>query len=115
MLKVALYEGVELPDFDEFCVHITCGPYEVKSKVVKNENSRAVWNQLIPDLVLRAPEVQEEIYDVIIYLSTSTNPSDRICFKRIKAKDLLDVNGKKFDIETYLLEEDKSIDPLDDE
>lgn len=55
------------------------------------------------------------MYDVVIYLATSENESDRICFKRIKAKDLLDVNGRKFDIENFLLEEDKSIDPLDDE
>lgn len=43
LLKIALYEGIELPDFDEFCVHVCCGPYEVKSKIVKNENSRAIW------------------------------------------------------------------------
>ena len=46
------------------------------------------------------------MYDVVIYLATSENESDRICFKRIKAKDLLDVNGRKFDIENFLLEED---------
>lgn len=69
----------------------------------------------MPELIIRAPETFEDIYDVIIYLATSDNPSDRICFKRIKAKDLLDVSGRKFDIETFLLEEDKSIDPLDDE
>jgi hypothetical protein len=28
---------------------------------------------------------------------------------------LLDINGRNFDIENLLLEEDKSIDPLDDE
>ena len=55
------------------------------------------------------------MYDVIIYLATSKNPGDRICFKRIKAKDLLDVNGRTFDIQNYVLEEDKSIDPRDDE
>lgn len=52
---------------------------------------------------------------MFIYLSTSSNQSDRICFKRLKAKDLLDCHGKKWMIENYLLEEDKSIDPLDDE
>ena len=36
LLKVALYEGIELPDFDEFAVHIACGPYQSTSKVVKN-------------------------------------------------------------------------------
>lgn len=41
---MALYEGVELPDFDEFCIHIAIGPFETKSKVVKNNSSRAVWN-----------------------------------------------------------------------
>jgi hypothetical protein len=44
LLKVALYEGVELPDLDEFCIIVACGPYETKSKMVKNDNSRAVWN-----------------------------------------------------------------------
>jgi hypothetical protein len=110
-----LYEGIELPDLDEFSIHVACGPYEAKSAVVKNVNSRAVWNKYIPDLVIRAPEIPEDIYDVIIYLATSNNLSDRICFKRLKAKDLLDTAGKKFEIEQYLLEEDKSIDPLDDE
>lgn len=44
-LKIALYEGIELPDgFEEVCIHVACGPYEIKSKVVKNENSRAIWN-----------------------------------------------------------------------
>ena len=70
-MKIALYEGVELPDFDEFCIHVCVGPYEVKSKVVKNDNSRAIWNQYIPDLIIRAPETYEDIYDVIIYLATS--------------------------------------------
>lgn len=65
--------------------------------------------------MIRAPEEVEDIYDVFIYLSTTLNHSDRICFKRIKAKDLLDTNHKKWKIENYLLEEDKSIDPLDDE
>jgi len=97
------------------CIHVTCGPYEAKSKVVSNENSRAIWNQYIPDLNIRAPESQEDIFDVIIYLAKSQNNADRICFKRIKACDLLDTNGKTFDIENYLFEEDKSIDPLDDE
>ncbi len=40
-LKIALYEGVELPDFDTFCIHVGVGPYEIKSKVVQNDNSRA--------------------------------------------------------------------------
>jgi hypothetical protein len=56
LLKVALYEGIVLPDFDEFSIYVTCGPYETKSKVVKLENSRAVWNQFLPDLLIRAPE-----------------------------------------------------------
>jgi hypothetical protein len=115
LLKVALYEGIELPEFEEFAITVSCGPYETKSKLVKNNNSRAVWNQYLPDLVIRAPENVDEIWDVFIYLSTSNNLTDRICFKRIKAKDLLDIRGKKWTIDKYLLEEDKSIDPLDDE
>lgn len=43
-LKMALYEGIELPEFEKLCVHVTCGPYETTSAVVKNENSRAIWN-----------------------------------------------------------------------
>lgn len=71
----------------------------------------------MPDLIFRGPDLscQDQLYDVIIYLATSENPSDRICFKRFKAKDLLDANHKKFEIENIVLEEDKSIDPLDDE
>ena len=69
----------------------------------------------MPDMVFRAPDEPEDMYDVIIYLSTSDNNADRICFKRIKAKELLDSEGRTFDIERILLEEDKSVDPLTDE
>lgn len=69
----------------------------------------------MPDLIIRAPEVVEDIYDVIIYLALDDKPGSKICFKRIKAADLLDINGKKWEIENYLLEEDKSVDKLDDE
>jgi hypothetical protein len=117
MLKVALYEGIELPEFDEFSIHVTCGPYEIKSAKVKNENSRAVWNCYLPDLIIRAPDDPEDIYDIIIYLTADVGiyTDRRICFKRFKAKDLLDTANKKFDIESFLLEEDRAIDPLDDE
>lgn len=85
------------------------------SKVVKNDNSRAIWNQMLPDLKIRAPEVPEDIYDVIIYLALDEKPGSRVCFKRIKAADVLNTKGKKFEIESFLLEEDKSMDRLDDE
>jgi len=99
LLKVALYEGVELPDVEEVCVIVTCGPYEKKSKLVKNDNSRAAWFEYIDDMIIRAPENPEDIYDIIIYLSKSENDSrDRICFKRLKAADILDTAGKKFEI-----------------
>lgn len=63
----------------------------------------------MPDLIIRAPENPDDIYDVIIYLSTSLNDyRDRICFKRLKASTLLDTSSKKFEIESYLLEEDKA-------
>lgn len=40
----------------------------------------------MPDLIIRAPDTPEDIYDVIIYLSKSeTDLRDRICFKRLKA------------------------------
>jgi len=114
-LKIALYEGVELPEFDEVCIHVCCGPYEITSRIVKNENSRAVWNEYMPDLTIRGPESAEDIYDVIIYLAFDNKPGSRVCFKRLRAIDLLDITGKKFEIESYLLEEDKSMDRLDDE
>lgn len=66
-------------------------------------------------MIIRAPENLEDIYDVIIYLAFDEKPGSKICFKRLKAADLMDVNGKKFEIENYLLEEDKSMDRLDDE
>lgn len=62
------------------------------------------------DLIIRSSANEKDIYDVIIYLATSENVSDRICFKRLKAKDLLESNNRTFDIETFLLEEDKSLD-----
>ena len=72
LLKVALYEGIELPEArEEYAIHVTCGPYEVKSQMVKNESGRCVWNQYLPDLIIRAPEDPADIYDVVIYLSTS--------------------------------------------
>lgn len=91
-LKIALYEGVELPEFEQFCIHVAVGPYDVyRSTVVKNDNSRAVWNEYMPEIIFRAPEVFEDIYDVIIYLALDEKPGSRICFKRLKAADLLDV------------------------
>jgi hypothetical protein len=117
-LKIALYEGIELPEREEFCLHIACGPYEMKSKVVKNDNSRAVWDMALPDLLIKGPDNAEDIYDVIIYLATGVHVTDRICFIRLKAKDLLDVAvpPRSFDvIDKFLLQEDKSLDMLDDE
>jgi len=73
LLKIALYEGVELPDREEYSIHICCGPYEVKSKLVKCENSRAVFNEYLTDLIIRSSANEDDIYDVIIYLSTTTN------------------------------------------
>jgi len=113
LLKIALYEGVELPEFDNLCIHVACGPFVTKSKVVKNNNSRAVWNQYMPDLYVKGPDNIDDIYDVVVHLATSDNNNDRICFKRFKAKDLM--GSKSFEIERYLFEEDKSRDALDDE
>lgn len=69
----------------------------------------------MPEMIIRAPEQIEDIYDVIIYLAFDNKPGSRVCFKRIKAADLMDTQGKKFEISSYLLEEDKSMDRLDDE
>jgi hypothetical protein len=66
---MALYEGIELPEFETVCIHLCCGPYEVKSKVVNNDNSRAIWNQYMPDMIIRGPEDIEDVYDIIIYLA----------------------------------------------
>lgn len=83
--------------------------------MVKCQDSRVIWNEYV-ELNIRAPDVQEDIPDVILYLSgDSSDALARICFKRIKAQSLLDQNGKAFDIQNYILEEDKSIDALDDE
>ena len=50
LLKVALYEGMELPDTAEnYCIIVSCGPWEVCSEMKENNNSRAVWNQYLPD------------------------------------------------------------------
>jgi C2 domain/FerI (NUC094) domain len=116
-LKIALYEGIELPELtkDQVAIVATCGPYEVVSKFVENDNSRAIWNEML-DLKIRGPENPDDISDVILYLTTDANdPITRVSFKRIKAATLLDTNGKKFEIENYIFEEDKSLDKLDDE
>lgn len=118
LLKVALYEGVELPTlkkYTEFQIVASCGPYEVASKMVKCKDARAIWNEYL-ELNIRAPDVQDDIPDVILYLQgDSSDALSRVSFKRIKAATLLDCNGKAFDIQNYILEEDKSIDALDDE
>lgn len=49
-------------------------------------------------MIIRAPETIEDIYDIIIYLALDDKPGSKICFKRIKASDLLDINGKKWEI-----------------
>jgi len=116
MLKVALYQGVELPNKAQgYYVIATCGPYEVVSQRAECVNSRATWNQYL-ELNIRAPETQEDIPDVILYLADDPiDPMARYCFKRLKAASLLDVNGKDFKIDNVVLEEDKAIDALDDE
>lgn len=114
-LKVALYETIELPEMAQACIHIACGPYEAKSSVVKIENSRAVFNQYVNMPRITSTDAFEDIPDVILYLAKSEKVTDRICFKRLKASDLMDVNKKKWEIDNYLLEEDKAIDALDDE
>jgi hypothetical protein len=70
LLKIALYEGLELPEIDKyskFAIVAACGPYEVCSKFVKNKSSRALWNEYI-ELSIRAPESIDDIPDVILYL-----------------------------------------------
>lgn len=68
LLKVALYEGVELPElFKNYAVVASCGPYEVASTFAQCKNSKASWNQYL-DLRIRGPELAEDIPDIILYL-----------------------------------------------
>jgi hypothetical protein len=92
-LKLALYEAIELPEMETACIHVSCGPYDCTSKVVKVHSSRAIFNE---DLTHKMPRIMssdnfEDIPDIFLYLAKSDNATDRICFKRIKAIDLLDV------------------------
>ena len=116
-LKVALYEGIELPSLEKenVAVIVCCGPYEVCSNFVKCEESRAIWDQEL-ELKIRGPESPEDISDVILYLATDpVDCLERVTYNRIKAASLLDSAGKAYTIENYVLEEDRSLDRLDDE
>ena len=66
-----LYEAIELPDKGKVQIHVTCGPYIVRSKFKKIVNSKAVWNETELEIDIRAPEIVSQIPDVIIYLSKS--------------------------------------------
>jgi hypothetical protein len=100
-LKMALYEGIELPDLDSYCIHVEVGPFcdgsgrKMKSEVVQNIGSRGVWNEYL-DILFTAPEILEDIYDIVIYLAWDKKNGSKVCFKRLKAIDLLDVKGKKW-------------------
>jgi hypothetical protein len=40
LIKIALYEGLMMPEgYDEYSIHVACGPYEVRSKMAEQVSS----------------------------------------------------------------------------
>jgi hypothetical protein len=67
VLRVDLFEGLELPQ-REFCIiHVLVGPYLVHSEPVKIENGRAIIYQGLPEKKVFLPVDPEEIPDIIVY------------------------------------------------
>lgn len=64
---------------------------------------------------ITAPVDVDQIFDIIIYLATSTKAKDRICFLRIPAKNRLYSEHPVIEIEKFTLVEDISIDAIGDE
>ncbi|CAI2384461.1 unnamed protein product [Moneuplotes crassus] len=116
ILRVDLFNGFELPEsIRKASIHITCGPYKASSPVVKVKECCATWNHVFADMKITAPVEISQIYDVIIYLSTSKKEKDRICFLRIPAKDALYSLNPNLGIQKFTLVEDISKDAIGDE
>ena len=82
-------------------MHFTIGPYTEVSELQPNENSIVNWSQPIKDMKVRFPLNKDQIPDVIVYLATGKEPQDRICFIRIPATEVLDINNETDDIVKY--------------
>jgi len=99
ILRVDLFNGFELPEsISKGSIHITWGPYKSASPVVKVSNCWATWNHVFEDIKITAPVDISQIYDIIIYLSTSEKAKDRICFLRIPASEALYSNNQDLKI-----------------
>ena len=116
ILRADLYNGFELPEkLSSASIHITCGPYKAASPLADVREGWALWNYSFEDLKISAPADISQVFDVIIYLSSSQKPQDRIWFLRIPVKDLLYSENKILKIKKYTLVEDISIDAIGDE
>ena len=74
------------------------------SELQPNENSIVNWSERIPDMKVRFPLAREQIPDVIVYLATGHETQDRICYIRIPAQEVLDINNESDDIQKYSLQ-----------
>jgi hypothetical protein len=117
ILRVDLFDGFELPEsINSGCIHITCGPYKSESPVERVNNGCASWNHSFEDIKVTAPKDITQIFDIIIYLSTSSMAADRLCYLRIPAsKVLYSINEDILEIKKMTLVEDIVRNRLDDE
>jgi hypothetical protein len=117
ILRVDLFDGFELPEsITNGCIHITCGPYKAESPVEKVTNGCASWNHSFEDIRVTAPRDISQIFDIIIYLSTSSRAADRLCYLRIPASTVLySENEDVLEIKKMTLVEDIVRNKLGDE
>jgi hypothetical protein len=117
ILRVDLFDGFELPEsISKGCIHITCGPYIGISPVEKVINGSASWNHSYEDIKVTAPRDITQIFDIIIYLSTSARSADRLCYLRIPASTVLySQNEDILEIKKMTLVEDIVRDKIGDE
>ena len=118
ILRVDLFDGFELPNTSTLTsahVFVTCGPYQMMSEKGKIVNNTWVWNYAFPDLKIKGPAAFDQIYDVIIYLSSDDKIQNSVSYIRIPVFKILYSHERDLEIKKWTLVEDISRDKLHDE
>lgn len=120
MFQAMVFSGSDLPSFgtisnQQLRVQITCGIHELCTKPAKFEGGTCRWSEWLKTERLLLPEDVSQIPDIFIYLLREDNKP--VCFCRIKPIDLQtkQLIGFEQPAQWWLLQEDKSIDALDDD
>eukprot|EP01034_Spumella_vulgaris_P027083 gene27083-33756_t len=121
VLQALVVCGTELPSFghlvnQKLSIRITCGVHGITTKPAAFAGGQCRWNDLMRTDKIFLPSELDQIPDIFIYLVREDNKP--VCFTRIKA--VLNVKEKTFlgfdqPAKWFLLQEDKSIDALDND